>query len=276
MRHTWILGLCVAGCTNDPQYVTCTPDGAFGERCSLEADGNMAPEARGSLYVPVMPELRWPTASQDRLVELRAAIDPAVEVPLYRLDLYDLSVEWTVKNLDDAPGKFRVDLNGANEVYTYDPSLIVIDADEDIFAPPFAGNIPTDISALGTVSGVFREDQLREAAIDLDQISRGNLHPFAAMLTISKNAESFQPLTAYDPITMTGGTPTGPEIPRAAFRHLVRIDLVFRPNRHMVLEYTLRVRAHEDVIHDMGMYAPGGEITIHDPPPFVPVLAGLR
>jgi hypothetical protein len=64
--------------------------------------------------------------------------------------------------------------------------------------------------------------------------------------------------------------PMGPAIPRAAFRQLVRVDLVFKPNRHMVMDYVLRVRPHRDVINDMGLDAPAGEIMIIDPAPFVP------
>jgi hypothetical protein len=64
--------------------------------------------------------------------------------------------------------------------------------------------------------------------------------------------------------------PTGPAVPRAAFRQLVRIELVFTPNRHMVMDYVLRVRPHRDVINDMGLAAPAGEIMLIDPAPFVP------
>src|SRR5690606_15435520 len=130
----------------------------------------------------------------------------------------------------------RIDLNGANEEIAYDPSMIMLADEDDPPPPPLAGNIPYDIGPNATVSGVFREDQLREAAIDLDQITRGNINPFAALLTINKQAASFQPVTPYDPPTETGGEPTGPAIPAAAFRHLVRVDITFRPDRRMEIE----------------------------------------
>jgi len=197
---------------------------------------------------------------------------------VYRLEHYDLEVEWTVTNLDAMPGQFKVDLNGANEEFSYDPSLIMTDPGDDEAppTPPLAGNIPMDIAANGTVSGTFREDQLIEAAIDLDQISRGNVNPFAAWLDVSKNKEAFQPLTppVYDPVTgeTMYGMPTGPEVPRLAFRQLVRVDIVFHPDRMMTLDYTLRVREHTEVIHPMGLNAPGGEVEVYDPAPFVPAL----
>jgi hypothetical protein len=198
-----------------------------------------------------------------------------VEVPVFRLEHYDLEVEWTVTNLDAMPGQFRVDLNGANEAFTYDPSMIVLNPDDDEAppTPPLAGNIPIDIPANGTVTGVFREDQLLEAAIDLDQVSRGNVNPFAASLTVSKNADSFQPLTPAM-VDMNGelipGTATGSAVPRAAFRQMVRVDIVFKPQRHMTLDYTLRIREHTEIVHEMGLFAPAGELEILDPPAYVP------
>ena len=92
------------------------------------------------------------------------------------------------------------------------------DDEDDPPPPPLAGHIPIHVEPGRTVEGVFREDQLREAAIDLDQITRGNVNPFAAMLTPNRTADSFQPVTAYDPVTETGGSPDGPAVPVAAFR----------------------------------------------------------
>jgi len=205
--------------------------------------------------------------------DLQATMPAGVMVPMYRIDQYDVSVEYTVKNLDSMPGQVKIELNGANEMFTYDPSMIVLDPGDDE-APPtpgLQGDIPTDIAANGEVSGTFTEDQLVEAAIDLDQISRGNVNPFAAMLTINKNDLQFQPMTPLMPGVMNYmQTPTGPAIPRKAFRQLVRVDLVFKPDHHMVLDYVLRVRPHRDVINDMGLDAPAGQIMLIDPAPFVP------
>lgn len=272
----------VTGCSNvnnEPQYVGCAPDGAAPmDTCRLEGvDNGMGMlEAKGSLHVPLKPESLWRARDRATRAEIQMKVPADVEVPIFRLDQYDLEVEWKVTNLDAMPSKFRVDLNGANETYTYDPSMIVLDPGDDEAppAPPLAGNIPIDIKGNATVSGVFREDQLLEAAIDLDQISRGNVNPFAATLTVSKNADMFQPLTAavYDPQTgdVTPGMPTGSAVPRAAFRQLVRVDIVFKPETQMTLDYTLRVREHTEIIHEMGLNAPAGELMIIDSPPYVP------
>jgi len=272
------LGFGIGACTNptnQPQYVTCPAMGM--DVCTLEGGqddgmGGVVAEIKGSVHIPVRPEGDFEQRDRDRRVELMAAIDPAVEVPIYRLEQYDVSVEWTVKNLTDKPSQFRVDLNGANEAFTYDPSLIILDPTDDEAppTPPLAGNIPIDIGPNATLSGTFREDQLVEAAIDLDQISRGNVNPFRAILTTSRRDEFFQPVTPYDYVNMTGGEPTGPQVPAAAFRQLVRIDIVFRPLAHMQLDYTVRVREHAEVIHEAGLNAPAGEVEILDPAPYIP------
>lgn len=276
MRKLLLISL--AACTNptnQPQYVTCPPMGT--DVCSLEGGqddgmGGTVAEVKGSVHIPIKPEADWPARDRDRRVELQEIVDPAIEVPIYRLEHYDISVDWIVTNLSSRDSEFRVDLNGANEAFTYDPSMIILDpADDDAPpTPPLAGNIPIKIAANGTISGTFREDQLVEAAIDLDQISRGNVNPFRAILTTSRHDDSFQPVTPYDYVNMTGGEPTGPAVPRVAYRQLVRIDMVFRPSAHMRLDYTVRVREHAEVIHEEGLHAPAGEIEVLDPAPYIP------
>jgi len=258
-----VIGFVLVGCTNnEPQYVTCAPMGPSAtDKCSIEADGASAlADQQGSLHVPVKPDTDWRAAERDRRMELQMEVDPSVVVPIYRLEHYDLSVEWTVTNLDSAPGTFYVDLNGANEEVGYDPSLIDLDptSDEDPPAPPLSGAVPIEIPANGTIDGTFREDQLLEAAIDLEQMTRGGYNPFRATLTISKNDEAFAPLAG------------GAEIPRIAWRQLVRVDIVFRPDHHMRLDFQLRVRPHyDDIIHDKGLNAPADEIVVYDPPDYV-------
>lgn len=274
MRTLVATALLAAGCTNptnQPQYVQCAPMGAApADRCRItaapDADGNLV--GLGSLHVPVKPEADWDASDRRRRMELQMEVDDsgAVVVPIFRLEHYDLSVEWRVTNNTADEGKFRVDLSGANEEVAYDPSAIVLADEDDPPAPPLAGDIPLTVGPNATYEGVFREDQLVEAAIDLDQITRGNVNPFAAMLTVSREAPSFQPVTPYDPVTMTGGTANGPAVPAAAFRQLIRVDIRFRPDRDMVLDYTLRLREHVDVVHEEGLNAPAGELDLRDPP----------
>jgi hypothetical protein len=276
IRYLLIASVLVA-CANDPEYVKCgatdTMDVCMIDSANATGSGSAA-SAKGSLHVPVMP----PDMDLMKITtDLQATMPADVMVPIYRLDQYDLSVEWTVKNLDDKDGQFKLALNGANEVFAWDPSLIVPADDEAPPTPSLAGDIPTDIPAMGQVDGVFREDQLVEAAIDLDQISRANINPFAATLIINKNDPSFQPLSVQLPPPAGSNmppmqTPTGSAVPRAAFRQFVRIDLALKTlGPHLTVEYALRVRPHvAKVIHDMGMDAPAAEIHIYDPPTYMP------
>ena len=97
------------------------------------------------------------------------------------------------------PAQREIELNGANQFFAYDPSMLVLSNERE--APPtpgLQGDIPLDIPANGELSGLFREDQLREASIDLDQITRGNMNPFRATLTISKNADVVRSADADD------------------------------------------------------------------------------
>lgn len=181
-----------------------------------------------------------------------------IPIPFVLLDDIDVSIEWTIRNLQDTPGTARIHINGGNEYFYYVPQNFVIDPEEDEEPPPLLGDIPIDIPALGTVSGVFREDQLHEAALDMELIARGGMNPFAAVLQQHDDV-----LEAVDPMT-------GMAIPRQGFAHLVVYDISLQANRHMVLEFTLRVRDERLLLHDLLLNAPNGELTGFMPTEFVP------
>lgn len=279
-RMLFIASVLVVGCANDPEYVQCGTSDMM-DACSLDSanatmmgtgmDAFLA--VKGSLHVPVRPETADLTKSR---MALQATMPTGVDVPLYRDDQYDISVEYTVKNLDDKPGQVKVQLNAANEMFSWDPAMIMPAGDESPPAPGLAGDVPIDIQGNGQYDGLFREDQLLEAAIDLDQITRGNINMYAATLTVNKNDQSFQPLSASMPPPAGSDEPPmqtsdGSAVPRAAFRNIVRVDIVMKTDTHMTIDFALRVRPHvNDVIHDMGMDAPVGELTILDPAPFIP------
>ena len=263
----------LAGCANDPVYLN--------SPTNIEAgmdDGTGNPVVgKGSLMLPIKPESRADMATDAKLAQKLG-----VMVPYPRVGDLDLEVEYTIKNLDGMDGTAEVELNGANQWFIYDPSMINLDPTNDE-APPtpgLAGDIPIHVPANGVVEGVFREDQLTEAEIDLDQITRGNVNPFAATLTVNKNAKSFQPVTPpmlTNPVCQQNPAdptcaqmPMGPAVPREAFAGIVRVDLVFKPDRHMVLDYTVRVRDHRGILHDMGLSAPPNQIVTFMPAVYMP------
>jgi len=236
----------LTGCANDPVYI---PAPMTLEAGVADMTGALS-EASASLQLPIKTETAADKTKRDALA---AKLAPVL-VPYVRVGDLEIDVEWTIKNLDTKPGQAKVELNGANEYFSYDPSIIMLDPGNDE-APPtpgLSGDIPIDVPAGGEVSGLFTEDQLREASIDLDQITRGNVNPFRAMLTISKNAKEFQPMTPLMPaVDNYMQTPTGPAIPREAFAEITRIDIVFKPSTHMTLEWNVRVRDLRGIMHDL-------------------------
>jgi hypothetical protein len=240
----------LVGCANDPAYLQAPMTMEAG---MADTTGKLT-EAKASLQLPIKTETATDKAKRDaRSMQL------GVAVPYVKVGDLELDVEWTIKNLDNRPGQARIQLDGANELFSYDPTLINLsppDDDEGPKTPGLDGDIPIDVPAGGSVSGLFTEDQLREASIDLDQVTRGNVSPFRAVLTVSKNALSFQPLNAPNPADpMFMQTPVGPPIPREAFAEMIRIDLVFKPSTHMTLDFNVRVRDVRGILHELGLTA---------------------
>lgn len=255
------IAACVAlpACTDDPQYVD--------PKQTIEVDPTTAdpdaPPPSVTIQLPIRLEGEVDPNTEDHTalaLELGLTYD---EVPYVRRDDLSVSLEWTIKNLEDAEGIARIHVNGANEWFAYVPENFVFDPDQDDTPPPLLGDIPMIIGAAAQVSGVFREDQLAEAAIDLELITRAALNPFAAVLQIHKDSTEFT-------------ADTGTVIPARAFAQLVQFDISFIANRHMVLEYNIRIRDHRGILHDALLDAPPGELTVftptvfQPPPPIVP------
>ncbi|MCX5740898.1 MAG: hypothetical protein NT062_00190 [Proteobacteria bacterium] len=258
----------LTGCTtNTPDYIP-APTQLESTGMEMNADGDLI-GVRAELPLPFETE-----TTEDRAARDARAAALLIDVPYVKVGDVEMSIEWTIKNLDGEPGNARIQLNGANELFSYDPTLVVLSAMNDREAPPtpgLEGDVPIHVAANGTVSGLFREDQLLEAAIDLDQITRGNVSPFAATLQIDKNATMFQPMTPPMPDVMDYvQMPIGDPIPREAFANFVRLDLVFKPDRHMVLEYAVRIRDLRGIVDDKLLAAPASELAVFEPMPYVP------
>ncbi len=243
----------LAACATDPQYIH-TND-------SLEV-GDPASDvtfASAQVILPVDAE-RLEELEPDRLDLATELGIPADSVPYVRLGDLEVSVEWVIRNVSDSEGIARAHLNGGNQWFYYVPNNFVVDPEEDEEPPPLSGDIPLVVPADGTITGVFREDQVEEAALDLDQITRGEVNPFAAVY------ENHADLTEFvEPAT-------GAAIPKEAFAHLVQYEISLEANRHMFMEYTVRVRDNRELLHDMLLDAPPEELYTFTPAEFVPVL----
>ena len=264
-----LIGL-VACSANDPAYIQAPMTMEAG---MPDPAGMGLTQATASLQLPIKTE----TAADKKTRDALAAKLAPILVPYVKVGDLELDVEWTIKNLDTKPGQARIQLNGASEFFVYDPTMINLappDAEDPPKTPGLTGDIPINVPAGGTVSGLFTEDDLREASIDLDQVTRGNINPFYASLTVSKNALSFQPKTppALGADGMLHQTDTGPPVPREAFAEMVRIDLVFKPDRHMTLDFNVRVRDVRGIMDNMLLSAKPSELQMFNPMPYAPMI----
>jgi hypothetical protein len=236
-------------CSTDPRYL---PTREYIEVGIPDTDITLA---FAQVIVPIRLE------SPRELME-RAALSEelgGLNVPFVTRDGLNISIEWTIRNLSDTEGIARIHINGGNEFFYYLPINFVIDPDEDEEPPPLIGNIPIVIPASGTVSGVFREQELREAALDVELITRAQENPFAAILQIHAGE-----------VTELTDVISGLAVPERAFGHLVQLDIGLQSSRHMVLEYSVRIRDYRELLHDFLVDAPVEELTAFAPVAYVP------
>lgn len=255
---TWIciaLGL-TAACSEDPRYLA--PEEALEANAPGSDDGTGNPIAEVTTQIVLPVRLEKASEASDR-ADLAAEL--GTMVPYVTRDDLDIELEWTIRNLSDQPGTARILVNGANEYFAYIPENFIVDPDEEEPPPPLAGDIPTPVAEQSTVSGVFREDQLAEAALDLELITRGNVNPYTALLEVDEDLE-----------VLDDGA--GLQIPVEDTANLIRLDITFTADQHMIMEYAIRVRDHRrpNLIHDQGLAADPGELTAFAPADFVPVL----
>jgi len=243
------VGLWTTGCAEDPTYVQ-APDVL--EFDPATADPDAPPE---TIIVDLPIRLETPEELMDRTA---LADELGIDVPYVGRDDLDISIEWTVTNLDaNGPAQVELFVNGANEYFNYVPDAFVIDPQEDEEPPPLVDGIPFEVPADGVVSGVFREDQIREASIDLDLITRGGFNPFMAILPIDEDRTSFD-------------TTDGLAVPEEAMASLVRFAVGLTSNRAVRLEFALRVRDRVGIVHDELLRAPAGELTVFMPADYAP------
>lgn len=235
----------VAACGTDPQYL---PGPTAVE---VAADPMAATAATAIVTLPIIPE-----SDADRTAREARATALGIELAYVRVGDLEVSIEWTLKNLSDTEAVAKVKVDGGNQFFYYYPLAFVIDPREDPTPPSLAGGIPVRVPGQGTVSGVIREDALREAAIDLEAITRGEVNPFAALLTVNED----------DPTIPVAGV----DVPQDAASGLVRFDITLEAPQHMILEYVVRVRDQRGLLHDQLLAAPIDEIVDFAPVEYIP------
>lgn len=246
---TAAVALAAAACASDPRYI---PAPTAIEVGVDTGDPTMPPatSATASMTLPIVPEtMAAMTAREARQTEL------GVELAYVRLGDLDVSIEWTVKNLAQADGMATVKVDGGNQFFYYVPANFIFDP-RDPPPPSLAGGIPMPVAAGGTISGVIREDAMREASLDLEAITRGMVNPFAAVFNVNED----------DATVPVGGV----AVPQDAVSQMVRFDVTLEATQHMILEYTVRVRDQRGILHDELAAAPAAEIVTFAPAEFVP------
>lgn len=243
------------GCADNPAYVQ--------SPTSLEvgAPDSMVNTATGTIDLPIKLETEKDLMKRVALAdELGLTL---ADVPYVRIGDLDVSIEWSLKNLSDQQGTAIINVNGGNEMFAFIPAAFVIDPEEDAEPPPLVGGVPQIIEPGELRTGVFREEQILEASVDIELIARGGLNPIAAVLQTHRGMTE-----------MT--TTTGAVVPKRAFAQMIRFELTFTAGTHMVLEYAIRVRDQRGILHEELLDAPGDELTVFnpvmiEPPPPPPV-----
>lgn len=252
--------LVLAAChLNDPVYVPAT--------MSLEVDGQPMPApamagaggaggagsfgAKGTVGL----RLRASTAAEDRdRLALQQRLAYPVDLPQLREDRFHVEVRYTVTNLGAGPGTFTVHMDGADEFTRYDEDAVATaftTANQDA---QFFGLVEPTPVVLGPgeiAQGIIREDDLHEAALDLDAMGRF-MAPFLAVIL---NRSEVNPI---------GLDMLPPSFVRPA---LWEITLQFAATARMTCQFLVRVR--DD---DNRLWATGEPELVPQPVTYVPVI----
>jgi hypothetical protein len=241
-----------AACASDPIYLAAEPPSI------VTGDGTDGGVAALVLTVPMLVE-------DDEAAERRAAIAeeldlPLEDIPTVRRDETDLEVEWTLTNDGEEDAVARLAVIAANELFRYDPTVFAEDEEDE--PPPLMGGRPIDVPAGRAVSGVFREDELAEAAQDLDAFTRGGVVAQRALVTRWPTRD------------VTGGEGgILPEIPSRAVPLLLELVLSVEADRPLTVTALLRVRDRSNRLDenavDPGTLVPAST-TVYVPPVPVP------
>jgi hypothetical protein len=223
----FFLAAAFAGC-NNPVYLS--------QRRPLETKTD--PTGNGFVAdtdLFVLPVRRPRSDESKKLAEEQRKLQLPMKVPWVAARDFDIEVEYSIKNLEASAVKVTLQLNGGNEFGDYVPTDFVdpTAAPEDQVPPPaLLGGTPVDFEANELKTGVFREDDLQEAGLDLEAITRYP-PPDAGM-----NAP-FEVLERRSSQSRIGleGIPAGDVTPA-----MVRYTFVLSATGHVVMDYSIRVR----------------------------------
>lgn len=229
MRAGLILMVLAATGCNNPVYLA--------ETAPIETQpammGGFAPAT--ALYV--LP-VRRPTADErTALAQLQQRLMLPSAVPWAQARDFDIEIQYSVKNLETQKLVVFVSCDGGNEYGDYVPGAYIdpkANAADQTPPPNLIASAPLEIAAGGIVTGVFREDDLQESALDLEAITR---FPSGG----NALATPFMTIEHRSNVSQIGleGIPAGDITPAH-----VRYQLTVSAPGHVVMDYSVRVRDH--------------------------------
>lgn len=255
----WLLVGAWAGC-NNPTYLS--------QQRPLEtrpAEGGGVMPDRDLYVVPV----RRPSTEERRALELeQMMLGLTMETPWVGVRDFEIAVHYTIKNLEDKKVRAFFTIDGGNEFGDYDPALYVdptVDEEDQEPPPSLVFTPPIDLEPNEIRTGVVREDEIAEAALDLEAITRyppGD-NPFET---------PYQVILRHSSASRIGleGIPENDVIPA-----VVRYHLGLTASGHVVLDYSVRVRDRTGKLarpDDDDLYVPD-DATL--PPPAAPPAAPM-
>jgi hypothetical protein len=241
------LGLAAACEANNPVYVP--PMGPL----EVGQPGGMAASASSTVTLG----FRNPTEEERALLrsEGQRLMQP---LPWLRADHVAVSVLYTITNVDSKRGEARLEINGASEFASYDAAALraaalMANPDEDeVVVFSLIQPTPVRLAAGESVSGTVREDDFREAALDLDAIGRWMAEPTSVLINRSDvNPVGLDKLPA-----------------RLVLPALYQVQVTFSATAHMRLEFMVRVRDEKKQLLE-----PGGEPFAPMPRAYMPAMS---
>ncbi|HWE30740.1 MAG TPA: hypothetical protein VHB97_22185 [Polyangia bacterium] len=224
-----LIVLAACGC-NDPTYLA---DNGPLQTQPAVMGGGFTPAT--GLYV--LPVRRPTTTERQALQKLQQQLMLPDAVPWAQARDFDIEIEWSVKNADTTKATVIVALDGGNEFGDYVPGAYInpaANAEDQTVPPDLLTSEPLVIEAGATATGVFREDDLQESAIDLEAITRFPSGGDAL-------ATPFMVIEHRSTISRIGleSVPAADVTPAH-----VRYQFTVSADAHVVMDYVVRVRDH--------------------------------
>ena len=240
------LGLLLAGAgacnMNEPSYFPAPGPVVIGDA------------AMGESFAVVDLPFRGPNDSEQAALREESQMK-GFTVPWLRTDNVAVSILYTITNLGDQPAQATLEVDGASEFANYDVialraqmEMAAINNEEEVDVLPLLEIKPNLIQPGEQYTGMFREDDLEEAALDLDALARFGAAPAAVLVNQSKKSNIG--LEAMPPLHV-----------RPA---LWRVRVALSGNGHLRLDVVVRVR------DEASQLATSGTAWAPDPPAYTP------